>query len=331
VWAGLAVVQRLYPAIDRVLRPIVADEERRAGARLVAPGREIRARDQQGLRALNDALRSAFDSPGPPPVAPGGAPTEAPPLETPERRFNGAGRAEHEPPPPPEPPALAMRFKQSPLRLHPGERRGTSLLFDPCQVPPGTPVSVEADPGLRIRLSGENGPRPRRTALDPPGRGPAGARLGRARLASQRAGGGRRRGGRARGCGRAPHGQRLCARDRPQGRGRATRGTVRPRERRGHHLRGQARVPIARTRRPPRRDRGTPRPRIPPLPNARGRGRRERGLPVGGRANREAPPGGAGPHDRLGRLRSRGPPRGPGAATPLPRAAYARLPRPRGI
>jgi hypothetical protein len=154
------VVQRLYAAIDRVLRPIVADEERRAGARLVAPGKEIRARDQQGLRALNDALRSAFESPGTAPVAPGGAPTEGPPLEAPERRFDGAGRAEHEPPPPPEPPALAMRFKQSPLRLHPGERRGTSLLFDPRRVPPGTPVSVEADPGLRIRLTGETVPDP---------------------------------------------------------------------------------------------------------------------------------------------------------------------------
>jgi hypothetical protein len=108
------VVQRLYAAIDRVLRPIVADEERRAGARLVAPGKEIRARDQQGLRALNDALRSAFESPGTAPVAPGGAPTEQPPLESPERRFNGAGTAEHEPSLPPEPPSLAMRFKQSP-------------------------------------------------------------------------------------------------------------------------------------------------------------------------------------------------------------------------
>jgi hypothetical protein len=154
------VVQRLYAAIDRVLRPIVADEERRAGARLVAPGKGIRARDQQGLRALNDALRSAFESPGTAPVAPGGAPTEQPPLESPERRFNGAGTAEHEPSPPPEPPSLAMRFKQSPLRLHPGERRGTSLLFDPRRVAPGTPISVDADAGLWIRLGGETVPDP---------------------------------------------------------------------------------------------------------------------------------------------------------------------------
>jgi hypothetical protein len=157
------MVQRLYEAIDRMLRPIVADEERRAGARLVAPGKEIRARDQQGLRALNEALRSAFESPGAAAVAPGGAATAQPPVEAPERRVDGAGRAEGEPSgvaEPPEPPALAMRFKQSPLRLHPGERRGTSLLLDPRRIPPGTPVSVEADPGLRVRLSGEAVPDP---------------------------------------------------------------------------------------------------------------------------------------------------------------------------
>ena len=157
------IVQRLYAAIDRVLRPIVADEERRAGARLVAPGKEIRARDQQGLRALNEALRSAFEAPGTAAVAPGGAATAQPPMEAPEQRVDGAGRAEGEPPAAPEapaPPALLMRFKQSPLRLHPGERRGTSLLFDPRRIPAGTTVSVEADPGLRVGLSGETVPDP---------------------------------------------------------------------------------------------------------------------------------------------------------------------------
>ena len=160
------VVQRLYAAIDRVLRPIVADEERRAGARLVAPGKEIRARDQQGLRALNDALRAAFESPGAAAFAAGGGPNPRPPLESPERGAEGAGAAEHgangagpaerEP----APPAPAMRFKQSPLRLHPAERRATSLLFDPARVPPGTPVSVAADPGLWIRLQGMAVPEP---------------------------------------------------------------------------------------------------------------------------------------------------------------------------
>ena len=50
-----AFVQRLYAAVERVLRPIVAAEERRAGAHLVRAGRAVQARDQVGLRALNDA------------------------------------------------------------------------------------------------------------------------------------------------------------------------------------------------------------------------------------------------------------------------------------
>jgi len=45
-----------------------------------------------------------------------------------------------------------MRFKQSPIRLHPGEQRGVSLLFDPTRVPPGTPIEVATDPGLSLFL-----------------------------------------------------------------------------------------------------------------------------------------------------------------------------------
>jgi hypothetical protein len=48
-----------------------------------------------------------------------------------------------------------MRFKQSPVRLHPGEDRGVSLVIDPAQVPPGTPVIVAADAGLRLRFWGD--------------------------------------------------------------------------------------------------------------------------------------------------------------------------------
>ena len=51
-------------AIDRVLRPIVAAEERRAGAHLIGAPRAVTARDQVGLRALNDLLKAAFDQPG---------------------------------------------------------------------------------------------------------------------------------------------------------------------------------------------------------------------------------------------------------------------------
>ena len=64
--------------VERVLRPIVAAEERRAGAHLVRAGRAVQARDQVGLRALNDALRNAFDAPGTAGFERGGAPADAP-------------------------------------------------------------------------------------------------------------------------------------------------------------------------------------------------------------------------------------------------------------
>lgn len=58
------VVRALYSTIDRILKPIIAEEERRAGAHLIRPDTALRARDQVGLRALNDALKGAFDTPG---------------------------------------------------------------------------------------------------------------------------------------------------------------------------------------------------------------------------------------------------------------------------
>ena len=69
-----------------MLRPIVADEERRAGAHLVRPGRAVQARDQVGLRALNDALRGAFDAPGGAGFERGGTPSDTPPSTAPEAR-----------------------------------------------------------------------------------------------------------------------------------------------------------------------------------------------------------------------------------------------------
>jgi hypothetical protein len=53
-----------------------------------------------------------------------------------------------------------MRFKQSPIRLHPGEQRDVSLLFDPQRIPPGTPVEVATDPGLSLWLRRHDVPRP---------------------------------------------------------------------------------------------------------------------------------------------------------------------------
>ena len=151
------VVRRLYAALERVLRPIVAAEERRAGAHLVRAGRAVQARDQVGLRALNDALRNAFDAPGGAGFLRGDQPADKPPQEEPPAR---GATATHEPPPEQHDAALAgaMRFKQSPVRLHPGEDRGVSIVFDPARIPPGTPVTVSADPGVRLKLWEETVP-----------------------------------------------------------------------------------------------------------------------------------------------------------------------------
>ena len=151
------LVKRLYAAIGRIVRPIVEAEERRAGARLVRAGKELTARDEVGLRALNDALRSAFDSPGQAGFARGGA-GEQQPVEEPERQ------SVSEPPPAVPLSALpldaAMRFKQSPIRVHPGEQRTVSLLFEPTRIAPGTPIEVATDPGLSLSLRHQEVPKP---------------------------------------------------------------------------------------------------------------------------------------------------------------------------
>jgi hypothetical protein len=157
------VVRALYAAIDSVLRPIVADEERRAGAHLVRTGGALRARDQVGLRALNDALKNAFDTPGTAAFESGGQPSAGPPAMGAE---NGDERS--------APPAhtgdgftalekAALRFKQALVRLHPLERRGVSLLVDPHRIAPGTPVHVAVDPGLGINLWCDAVPEPNRS------------------------------------------------------------------------------------------------------------------------------------------------------------------------
>jgi hypothetical protein len=155
-------VQKLHAAIERVLRPIVAAEERRAGAHLVRAGRAVQARDQVGLRALNDALRNAFDAPGGAGFERGGEPSDTPPQAEPEP----TGDESPTRPSAPAPDAAligALRFKQSPVRLHPGEDRSVSLVIDPAQVPPGTPVTVTADAGLRLKFwGGDAVPEPNR-------------------------------------------------------------------------------------------------------------------------------------------------------------------------
>jgi hypothetical protein len=160
------VVKALYAAIERALRPIVADEERRAGSHLVHAGGALRARDQVGLRALNDALKGAFDTPGRAGFATGAHPCDRPPLvadaetasDAPHESSRESGELGERAPAP----ASALRFKQSLVRLHPGETRGVSLLIDPERVPPGTEVHVAVDAGLGINLWTDTVPEPTR-------------------------------------------------------------------------------------------------------------------------------------------------------------------------
>jgi hypothetical protein len=149
------VIGKLRAAIDHALRPIVDAEERRAESGAVRPGPELRARDQVGLRALNDALRSAFDAPGSAGFGRGGEASGRAPL-------HGADGDRVPPSTNGGPPETgkgigldaAMRFKQSPMRLHPGEQRRFSILFDPTRVAVGTDVALEADPGITARFRG---------------------------------------------------------------------------------------------------------------------------------------------------------------------------------
>jgi hypothetical protein len=160
-----AFVQKLYAAIERVLRPIVAAEERRAGAHLVRAGRAVQARDQVGLRALNDALRNAFDAPGTAGFERGGTPSRTPPRvePEPEPEADDASRPGESGPVADAALVGAIRFKQSPVRLHPGEDRSVSLVIDPAQVPPGSPVAVTADAGLRLKFWEDAVPAPNRS------------------------------------------------------------------------------------------------------------------------------------------------------------------------
>lgn len=153
------MVRHLYAAIDRVLAPIVAEEERRGGAHVVRAGRAIRARDEVGLKALNDALRGAFDAPGSAGFEAGGSGT-APPLQVPQDIQRPDDEGDHPGGQSGVDPTTtgvdanatsALRFKQSPVRLHPGEQRRVSLIIDPGRIPVGTPVEIVADQGLRFK------------------------------------------------------------------------------------------------------------------------------------------------------------------------------------
>jgi hypothetical protein len=158
------VVRALYAAIDRVLAPIVADEERRQSTRTIRPTNALRARDQVGLRALNEALKTAFDTPGKAAFQAGARPAEQPPAVTDEPANAGersaSGDVEEPSAPLPAVSVAALRFKQALVRLHPGERRGVSLLIDPTEIRAGTPVHVAADTGITLTLHQDTVPAP---------------------------------------------------------------------------------------------------------------------------------------------------------------------------
>jgi hypothetical protein len=122
------------------------------------------------VRALNDVLKSAFDQPGKAGVESGADPPAAATAvdteidddadESDDAIADGGDAAQpDEPSVEPAPPA-AMRFKQTLVRLHPGERRGVSIVIDPEQIAPGTPVHVAVDPGLSIHLHRDDIPEP---------------------------------------------------------------------------------------------------------------------------------------------------------------------------
>ncbi len=150
------LVQKLYAAIDRVLKPIVAEEERRASAHLIGTARAITARDQVGLRALNDALKTAFDHLGSSGREPGSAPANAAPdehsWETVEPDDSDETNERESAEPAASPVVAALFFKQSPIRMHPGEQRTITIHANPDQVPAGTQVQVDTDPGLSLSL-----------------------------------------------------------------------------------------------------------------------------------------------------------------------------------
>jgi hypothetical protein len=60
-------------------------------------------------------------------------------------------------------PTAPLRFKQAIVRLHPGERRGVSLLVDPERIVPGTRVNIAVDAGLQMNLRFETVPAPNRS------------------------------------------------------------------------------------------------------------------------------------------------------------------------
>ena len=323
------VVQRLYAAIERVLRPIVAAEERRAGAHLVRagtrgagarPGRAARAQRRAARRvrrARRRRLRARRHAIGTRRRA--WSPSRAG-RRRPGRARPGADAAL----------AGALRFKQSPVRLHPGEDRGVSLVIDPAQVPPGTPVAVTADAGLRLKFWEDTVPEPNRGGW---------SRLTGTLRARVIVDPGARLTVIAEAAGHTAELEVLIVRHRASGwvseiarkdEDALIEAHFDPES--GIVTVYEGRPEFKALERAARRAglQAGARARVPPLPHARGRGRRQRRLSLGGRADRRPPPRRRAAQ-RPGRVRPRAAPRGPVAAPPRAREADARVPRSRGL
>ena len=160
------LVQKLYAAIDRVLKPIVAEEERRAGAHLIGTARAITARDQVGLRALNDALKAAFDHPGSSRREPGSAPASAAPdehsWETVEPDDAGETNESDSAEPAASPVVAALFFKQSPIRIIPVSSAQSQSTPTQTRCPPAPSSRWTPTPASRSPDAARSSPSPGR-------------------------------------------------------------------------------------------------------------------------------------------------------------------------
>ena len=212
---------RSTPRSSGVLRPIVAAEERRARSHLVRPAARCSARDQVGLRALNDALKGRVRH------------TRQGRLRARRRRRRPGRRSSDAPtarrmidsrPGAPAAPGSTRPDALQAVSAAPPPRRAARRLaaLRPGAVPPGTPISRRRPRRCGVNLWADHGcRRPSRGGWSRVPRRSCAARVSAdpgSRLSVPRRS--RRPRRRARRAGRASPRKRLGARDRAQGRGR---------------------------------------------------------------------------------------------------------------
>jgi len=100
-------------------------------------------------------LKGTFDTPGKAGFEAGGQPADRAAAHAADEPGARAGQDDQRAHAGEAAPVAALgpiRFKQALVRLHPGERRGVSLLVDPTRIAAGTPIQLAVDPGLGINL-----------------------------------------------------------------------------------------------------------------------------------------------------------------------------------